>query len=98
MSTPGITAPAPYRYSPLSSKPLTGLPYIRKHFYIPEVIPLVGVGLCSLGMAVYFSQGGARKNDIQWQLRARSWFQNPTERTHRDGAGGVREMIQKELR
>ncbi|KAG8722053.1 hypothetical protein FRC11_002789 [Ceratobasidium sp. 423] len=98
MSAPGYTAPAPHRYPPLPGKQLTGLRYIRQHMYVPEVIPLVGVVLCSLGMGVYFSLNGAKANDVQWQPRTRPWLKTPTDRTHWDGAGGVKEMIQKEIR
>ncbi|CAE7196374.1 unnamed protein product [Rhizoctonia solani] len=98
MSAPGFSAPAPHRYPPLPPRGLTGLPYIRKHFYVPEVIPLVGVVLCSLGMGVYFSQNAAKANDVQWQTRTQPWLKTPTERTHWDGTGGVKEMIQKEPR
>ncbi|CAE6471247.1 unnamed protein product [Rhizoctonia solani] len=98
MSAPGFPAHLPHRYPPLPGKGLSGLSYIRKHFYIPEVIPLVGVVLCSLGMGVYFSQAAARKNDVQWQPRTQPWLRTPTERTHWDGIGGVKEMIQKDLR
>ncbi|GAB1527406.1 hypothetical protein RhiTH_010581 [Rhizoctonia solani] len=108
MSAPGFPTHLPHRYPPLPGKGLSGLSYIRKHFYIPEVIkstymldqviPLVGVVLCSLGMGVYFSQAAARKNDVQWQPRTQPWLRTPTERTHWDGIGGVKEMIQKDLR
>ncbi|CAE6452673.1 unnamed protein product [Rhizoctonia solani] len=98
MPTSGIMEPAPHHYSPLPDKPLTGLPYVRNYFYIPEVISLVGVGLCSLGMAVYLSQGDAGKNKAQWQPHTQPWLQTPNERTPRSSAGGVKEMIQRELR
>ncbi|CAE6455788.1 unnamed protein product [Rhizoctonia solani] len=98
MSTSGFTAPTPHRYPPLPRKPLTGMPYIRKHFYAPEVLPLVGVVVASLSMGIYFSQNATKANDVQWQTRTQPWLKTPTERTHWDGAGGIKEMIQKELR
>ncbi|CAE6390184.1 unnamed protein product [Rhizoctonia solani] len=113
MSTSGFTAPTPHRYPPLPRKPLTGMPYIRKHFYAPEVLPLVGVVVASLSMGIYFSQNATKANDVhgiyfsqnatkandvQWQTRTQPWLKTPTERTHWDGAGGIKEMIQKDLR
>ncbi|CAE6485307.1 unnamed protein product [Rhizoctonia solani] len=98
MSTPGFSAPAPHRYPPLPAKPLTGMRYIRKHFYAPEVLPLVGVVLASLSMGVYFSQNATKANDVQWVPRTQPWLQTTTDRAHWDGAGGVKEAIQRELR
>ncbi|KAG9083307.1 hypothetical protein FS749_006141 [Ceratobasidium sp. UAMH 11750] len=36
-ASPSHFVNAPHHYPPLPGKPLTGLPYIRKHFYAPEV-------------------------------------------------------------
>lgn len=33
------------------------------------------------------------RNDVQWQPRTQPWLHTPTDRTHWDGAGGVREMF-----
>ncbi|KAG9086501.1 hypothetical protein FRC06_003055 [Ceratobasidium sp. 370] len=44
-------------------------------------------------MGFYFGSGAARKNDVQWQPRTQPWLHTATDRTHWDGAGGVREML-----
>ncbi|KAF8599511.1 hypothetical protein BDV93DRAFT_526036 [Ceratobasidium sp. AG-I] len=84
---------APHRLPTLQNRPLTGLTYFRKHFYAPEVLPLVGVLSFAIGMGIYFGSGAARKNDVQWQPRTQPWLHTPTDRTHWDGAGGVRETF-----
>ncbi|KAJ1304138.1 hypothetical protein OPQ81_008538 [Rhizoctonia solani] len=64
-----FSQPYPYRYPPLPEKQLGGLYYIRRHMYAPEVIPIVGIVLCSAGMGVYFSQGiGTTKNQKQFSM------------------------------
>ncbi|QRV95808.1 hypothetical protein RhiJN_23826 [Ceratobasidium sp. AG-Ba] len=83
----------PHQYPRLPGKPLTGMPYIRKHFYAPEVLPLVGVLSFAIGMGFYFGSGAARKNDVQWQPRTQPWLHTATDSTHWEGAGGVREML-----
>ncbi|KAB5588455.1 hypothetical protein CTheo_8105 [Ceratobasidium theobromae] len=79
-----------------TARPVSGLTYIRRHFYAPEVLPLVGVLTFAVSMGVYFSTSAARKNDVQWLPRTQPWIHTPTERAHWDGAGGVRETLQKE--
>ncbi|KAG8704832.1 hypothetical protein FRC11_009532 [Ceratobasidium sp. 423] len=84
------------RHPPLPAKPLSGLAYIRRYAYAPEVLPLVGVVTFAVGMGVYFSADAAFKNDVQWQPRTQPWLHTPTNSVRWDGAGGVREMVQKE--
>ncbi|KAH7325172.1 hypothetical protein B0J17DRAFT_772521 [Rhizoctonia solani] len=98
MSTTRLTASVTHHYSPLPGKHLTRLPYIRQYFNAPEVIPLVGVVICSLGMGAYLSQGAARKSAVQSQPRTQSWFQTPSEPTLLSSSGGLRQAIQKELK
>ncbi|KAF8599973.1 hypothetical protein BDV93DRAFT_608912 [Ceratobasidium sp. AG-I] len=86
-------ASAPHRYPTLPSRPISGVSYIRKHFYAPEVLPLVGVLTFAIGMGFYFGSGAARKNDVQWQPRSQPWLHTATDSTHWEGAGGVREML-----
>ncbi|KAG8711195.1 hypothetical protein FRC09_020722 [Ceratobasidium sp. 395] len=89
-AAPSHFTQVPHQYPRLPGKPLTGMPYIRKHFYAPEAI---GVLSFAIGMGFYFGSGAARKNDVQWQPRTQPWLQTATDRTHWDGAGGVREML-----
>ncbi|CAE6537776.1 unnamed protein product [Rhizoctonia solani] len=97
MSTGPATSNAPvHRYPPLPAKPLTGFAYMRKYAYAPEILPLIGVVTFAVGMGVYFSTGAAFKNDVQWEPRTQPWLHTPTDRTHWDGAGGVREAVKKE--
>ncbi|KAH7325170.1 hypothetical protein B0J17DRAFT_772519 [Rhizoctonia solani] len=97
MSASHITPSASIRrYPPVAARPLGGLAYIRRYAYAPEVLPLIGVVTFAVGMGVYFSTGAAFKNDVQWQPRTKPWLHTPTDRVHWDGAGGVRETVQKE--
>ncbi|KAJ1304137.1 hypothetical protein OPQ81_008538 [Rhizoctonia solani] len=94
-----FSQPYPYRYPPLPEKQLGGLYYIRRHMYAPEVIPIVGIVLCSAGMGVYFSQGigTTKKNNFQWQARIWPWLQSMTAQRYSNVIGGAGEMIQREL-
>ncbi|KAH7333800.1 hypothetical protein B0J17DRAFT_770931 [Rhizoctonia solani] len=83
---------APHHYSPLPGKPITGLSYIRRSFFVPEVVPLLGVVTFAVGMGIYFGSGAARKSDVQWHSH-QPWLRNPADRTHWEGRGGVREML-----
>ncbi|CAE6471082.1 unnamed protein product [Rhizoctonia solani] len=83
---------APHHYSPLPGRPLTGLSYIRRSFFAPEVAPLLGVVTFAVGMGIYFGSGAARKSDVQWHSH-QPWLRNPADSTHWEGRGGVREML-----
>ncbi|KAF8678912.1 hypothetical protein RHS04_04903 [Rhizoctonia solani] len=83
---------APHHYPPLSGKPLSGLSYIRRSFFVPEVAPLLGVVSFAVGMGIYFGSGAARKSDVQWHSH-QPWLRNPADSTHWEGRGGVREML-----
>ncbi|CAE6440003.1 unnamed protein product [Rhizoctonia solani] len=100
MSVSHVTANASVsrRHPPMPAKSLSGLAYLRRYAYAPEVLPLVGVVTFAVGMGLYFSADAAFKNDVQWQPRTQPWLQTPTNSVRWDGAGGVRELVQKEYR
>ncbi|CAE6446608.1 unnamed protein product [Rhizoctonia solani] len=83
---------AHYHYPPLPRKTPSGLSYIRRSFFVPEFIPLLGVVTFAVGMGIYFGSGAARKNDVQWHSH-QPWLRSPADRTHWEGKGGVREML-----
>ncbi|GAB1528345.1 hypothetical protein RhiXN_08062 [Rhizoctonia solani] len=85
-----------YRYFP--GKPLTRLPDIRKHFYVSEVIPVIGLALCSFGTGVYFSKGDAKKGSTERQPSMKAWPLLMGKGAYWSGDDGMKEMIQKELR
>ncbi|CAE6492182.1 unnamed protein product [Rhizoctonia solani] len=91
--TPNVSI---HRYPPLVARPLSGFAYVRRYAYAPEVLPLIGVVTFAVGMGIYFSTGAAFKNDVQWQPRTQPWLHTPTDRVHWDGAGGIRETVQRE--
>ncbi|CAE6444453.1 unnamed protein product [Rhizoctonia solani] len=83
---------APHHYPPLRGKALGDLSYIRSSFFVPEVLPLLGVVSFAVGMGIYFGSGAARKSDVQWHSH-QPWLRNSVDRTQWEGSGGVREML-----
>ncbi|CEL63956.1 hypothetical protein RSOLAG1IB_10939 [Rhizoctonia solani AG-1 IB] len=98
MSTSGLTTLTHQRYRHSPGKPLTRLPDIRKHFYVSELIPVMGLVLCSFGTGVYFSQGAAKIDATKPRTSAQIWPFSIVRRTYWDGPEGLREIIHKELR
>ncbi|CAE6485331.1 unnamed protein product [Rhizoctonia solani] len=96
MSAGHANTSIPHRHPRLASRPISGLAYIRKYAYAPEVLPLVGVVTFAVTMGLYFSADAALKNDVTWQPRTQPWLKTPTNSVRWDGAGGVREAVVKE--
>ncbi|KAH7325166.1 hypothetical protein B0J17DRAFT_772517 [Rhizoctonia solani] len=89
-------ASALHRHPRLATRPMSGLAYIRKYAYAPEVLPLFGVVTFAVTMGLYFSADATLKNDVTWQPRTQPWLKTPTSSVRWDGAGGVREAVVKE--
>ncbi|CAE6416294.1 unnamed protein product [Rhizoctonia solani] len=83
---------APHHYPPLPGKPSSVLSYIRRSFFVPEAVPLLGVVAFAVGMGIYLGSGAARKSDVKWHSH-QPWLRSPTDSTHWEGRGGVREML-----